>query len=236
MQGTVVVLMALSGMGCHNKYAVAYPPPTYSALFAMSGCYANYYPNFLASAYGPGCYGGGYPGMMGACYGGGGCYAYRPRHTCCFLANLVGCCGCMKGGPYYGAGYMGYAGAGPFMGGPGPFMDGPGPFMGPGPMMGGPGPFMDGPGPYVSGQGMIGPYAPPIFGYALQFNYGDPTVDSVPVPTVPAPASSTGSTPPAPPPAGSTSMPPPAESTTPPTPPPPTPANVPGANPPKPRA
>ena len=40
MQGTVVMLMALSGLGCHNKSCdVVYAPPTYSCF--SSGCYAN---------------------------------------------------------------------------------------------------------------------------------------------------------------------------------------------------
>ena len=34
MQGTLVMLVALSGLGCHNKGCdVAYAPPTYSSCF-----------------------------------------------------------------------------------------------------------------------------------------------------------------------------------------------------------
>jgi hypothetical protein len=228
MQGTVVMLMAMSGLGCCNKYAVAYGPPTYSALFA-TGCYANYYPNFMASAlvvppscYSP-CYAGPYNGCYSACYP----VAYRPKHSCCFVSKLFGCCGCGKAGygdPYAGYGYMG---PGPFPGGPGPFMDGPGPWMG------GPGPMMGGPGPMMGGPGFGGPFEPPVFGYALQFNYGDPNVDSVPVPTVQPPASSTPGAPtPAPPsPGGATPVPPARDTGTTPPPPPPTPANVPGITP-----
>ena len=47
MQGTVVMLMALSGLGCHNKSCdVAYAPPTYSCF--GGGCYANVYPSYVA--------------------------------------------------------------------------------------------------------------------------------------------------------------------------------------------
>ena len=36
MQGTLVMLVALSGLGCHNKGCdVAYVPPTYSSCFAQ---------------------------------------------------------------------------------------------------------------------------------------------------------------------------------------------------------
>jgi hypothetical protein len=261
MQGTVLVLMALSGLGCHNKYAVAYGPPTYSALFEV-GCYANYYPNYMASGivppscYSP-CYAGVYSGCYGACYPG----AYARRHSCCFLARCFGCCSCGKGG--YGAGPVGYAGAlpyggpgpfpggfGPYPGGPGPFMGGPAPYPGgPSPFMGGPGPYPNGLGPWVGGSGPFpggpgpypqagfgGPYEPPIFGYALQFNYGDQSIDSVRVPTVAPPAgSSAGAATPVPPrpvtPTPRDSGPP-----TSPPPPPPPPAEVPSPSPPKPSA
>jgi hypothetical protein len=230
MQGTVVMLMALSGLGCHNKYDVAYGPPTYSAFFGM-GCYANVYPNYMATAYVPPscyapCYADMYNGCYSACYGGGYGGGYvRKHHGCCFLSRLFGCCGCGKSGygdPYAGYGYMGYGGPEPMMGGPGP-------------MMGGPGPMMGGPGPYMGGPGFGGPYEPAIFGYALQFNYGDPTVDAVPVPTIaPPPSSSTGAPSPAPPSPNATPVPPARDTGTPPPPPPPTPANIPGANPPRP--
>jgi hypothetical protein len=231
MQGTVVMLMALSGLGCHNKYDVAYAPPTYGAFIGNGGCYANYYPNFMGSAvvapscYAP-CYGGMYNGCYAAGYGGcyGGGYGAR-RHSCCFVSRLFGCCGCGNAGygdPYAGYGYLGYGGPGPYMGGPGSFMGGPGP------MMGGPGPMMGGP-------GFGAPYEPAIFGYALQFNYGDPTVDSVPVPTVQPPApSASGATSTSPATPGGTQVKPARDTTTPPPPPPPSPANVPNANPPKP--
>ena len=43
MQGTVLMLMALSGLGCHNKSCdVVYSPPAYSCF--SGGCYANVYP------------------------------------------------------------------------------------------------------------------------------------------------------------------------------------------------
>jgi hypothetical protein len=225
----------LSGLGCCNKYSVAYGPPTYSALFA-TGCYANYYPNYMASAlvvppscYSP-CYAGPYNGCYSACYP----VPYRPKHSCCFIQRCFGCCSCGKGGdPYAGYGI----GPGPFMGGPGPMMGGPGSMMGgPGPFMGGPGPMMGGPGPMMGGPGFGGPFEPPIFGYALQFNYGDPTVDSVPVPTLPPPGSTDATVAPGPTPRtpAATPVPPARDTGTPPPPPPPTPANVPNPNAPKP--
>ena len=110
MQGTVMMLMALSGLGCHNKgYDVVYAPPTYGCY--GSGCYANVYPNFVspqsytdgyvggysgcyANAYGGGCfgggcYGGGLSSCYSACYGGG-------HHGCGLLAKLFSCLQSMK--------------------------------------------------------------------------------------------------------------------------------------------
>ncbi len=79
MQGTIVMLMALSGMGCHNKcYDVVYTPPAYGCF--GGGCYANAYPTGWASPQGysgcyatgySGCYATGYGGCYGGCYGGG---------------------------------------------------------------------------------------------------------------------------------------------------------------------
>ena len=38
MQGTLVMLVRLSGLGCHNKGCeVAYAPPTYSSCFGAAG-------------------------------------------------------------------------------------------------------------------------------------------------------------------------------------------------------
>ena len=45
MQGTLVMLVGLSGLGCHNKGCdVAYAPPTYTSCFAGCGCYADWHP------------------------------------------------------------------------------------------------------------------------------------------------------------------------------------------------
>ena len=52
MQGTLVMLVALSGLGCHNKGCdVAYAPPTYSSCFGVGmGCYADCYPGPVTPA------------------------------------------------------------------------------------------------------------------------------------------------------------------------------------------
>ena len=66
MQGTVVMLMALSGLGCHNKSCdVVYAPPTYSCF--SGGCYANVYPPDYVS---PSCYSGCYSSGYSGCYSG----------------------------------------------------------------------------------------------------------------------------------------------------------------------
>ncbi len=96
MQGTIAVLMALSGLGCHHKSCdVAYAPACYSACYGgcydggYGGCYGGsvgyvapacynvaYYDACYGGAVLDGCYGGGFSGCYSGCYGGGfgGCY------------------------------------------------------------------------------------------------------------------------------------------------------------------
>ena len=75
MQGTIVMLMALSGLGCHHKGCdVVYTPSCYSG-GCYGGCYATAYatvvePSCYSACY-SGCYSGGYSGCYGGCYGGG---------------------------------------------------------------------------------------------------------------------------------------------------------------------
>jgi hypothetical protein len=157
MQGTVMMLMALSGLGCHNKgYDMVYAPPTYSGY--PSGCYANAYPNFVSPQSDAGCYVGGYSGCYAAVYGGGcfggGCYGgglsscysacYGGRHHGCgLLSRLFSCCksrghGCYSYGYGYGGDPWGYDDT-TFYGGP---------------------------------AAWDLPYSPSVNGYARAFNYG----------------------------------------------------------------
>ena len=145
MQGTVMMLMALSGLGCHNKGCdVAYAAPTYSCY--SSGCYANVYPSYVSPQSYTGCYTGGYSGCYGDIYGGGcfggGCYGggqsscYSAgygggHHGCGLLAKLFGCCGRKHGNGNYA--YADF---------------------------------------YGSPYGYDLPYSPSIYGYAREFNYG----------------------------------------------------------------
>jgi hypothetical protein len=217
MQGTVVMLMALSGLGCHNKcYDVVYAPPTYGCF--GGGCYANVYPTYVAPSSFTGCYAGGYSGCYSGCYGGGcygggwgSCYSacygggyWGGHHGCGLLSMLFSCCGWGRHGGW-GYGYGGYGGYG-----------------------------------YDGGFGGYGAYGtsydPAVFGYALQYNYGAPVVgDTVPSSTpseavTPVPPSPTTDMPAATPPKPGI----PAPDTTLPAPPPrPTPA-VPLPTPPKP--
>lgn len=73
MQGTLLMLVALSGLGCHNKGCdVAYVTPTYASCYS-GGCYANWYPGPVMPSCYSGCYTGGYSGCYGGgCYGGWG--------------------------------------------------------------------------------------------------------------------------------------------------------------------
>ncbi len=112
MQGTLVMLVGLSGLGCHNKGCdVAYAPPSYSSCFS-SGCYSNWYPEPVTPACYSSCYSGGYSGCygggcygsfggsgFGSCYGGsfdscygGGCYTgHHRRMGGCGLGKLFSC-------------------------------------------------------------------------------------------------------------------------------------------------
>jgi hypothetical protein len=150
MQGTLVMLVALSGLGCYNKGCdVAYVPPTY-ACFA-GGCYANWYPGPVMPSCYAGCYGGCYSGAYGGCYAGwggagfgswcgggfascygGGCYTGCHRRFGCGMGlfGLFGCCHKRVGCGGYGYGGMGWYG---------------------------------------------GSYAPPVFGSALGMSYGPVT-------------------------------------------------------------
>ena len=68
MQGTLVMLVALSGLGCHNKGCdIAYGPPTYTSCFGGGwAAMRMFIPGRRRRRAMRGCYGGGYSG----CYGG----------------------------------------------------------------------------------------------------------------------------------------------------------------------
>lgn len=109
MQGTLVMLVALSGLGCHNKGCeIAYAPPTYMGCFGggggygYGGCYADVYPGPAMPACYAGCYGGCYSGCYG-CYGMGYAGCYSGGYGGCYGG---GCYGGWYGG-CYGAGYAG---------------------------------------------------------------------------------------------------------------------------------
>jgi hypothetical protein len=190
MQGTVMMLMALSGLGCHNKGCdVVYAAPTYSGY--SSGCYANVYPSYVSPQSYTGCYAGGYSGCYatiydggcfgGGCYGGGlsscyaGCYG-GGHHGCGLLARLFSHCGSRRHG-CYGSGYDSYW-----------------------------------PDSYGGDYGYDLPYSPSMYGYARPFDYGvgapgeaamgyqggmtgTPSEAAPPVPATPAPSTPSTTTP-----------------------------------------
>jgi hypothetical protein len=180
MQGTVVMLIALSGLGCHHKSCdVAYAPPSYSCF--SGGCYANVYPSaYVAPSCYSGCYSSSYSGCYGGgCYGGGYSGGYGGHHGCGLFAKLFSCCG---GGKYSSYGYDDS---------------------------------------FAFGGGYDAPYDPPIFGYALQYNYGSSDQYNA-GPMTPAATPSEAVSPVAPNPVPTTPKPPaPAPETTLSTPPPP---------------
>ena len=115
MQGTIVMLMALSGLGCHHKscdvtyvpsyygtgacysgscygggYATVAEPSCYSGCYSSgySGCYSSGYSGCYSSGYG--CYGGGYDSCYSGCYSSGyGCYG--GGYDSCYSGRRHGC-------------------------------------------------------------------------------------------------------------------------------------------------
>lgn len=135
MQGTIVMLMALTGLGCHHKggghHAVA--PSCYADAGCYGGCYdgtyatgqsvgyTSYAPACYATAYSA-CYGQTYSSCYGAtwdacyssaaCYGDwGGCYGGGHSHKGLFACLKRKKCGACNGGytgcygNWYDAGY-----------------------------------------------------------------------------------------------------------------------------------
>lgn len=99
MQGTVVMLMALSGLGCHHKAC--------DTVYAPSACYS--------SCYSSGCFGGCYSSScFSGCYGGdiiGSCYT--SGYGSCYSGGLSSCYSDSFGGCYSSADYGGcYGGHG----------------------------------------------------------------------------------------------------------------------------
>lgn len=99
MQGTIVMLMALSGLGCHHKGC----NDCYSAPAVVSSCYSACYDvGYVASA--PGCY-----SSAQSCYGGyEGCYSLSSCYSsACYSmpAPACGSCGSNACGGGCGASY-----------------------------------------------------------------------------------------------------------------------------------
>ncbi|HEV3121848.1 MAG TPA: hypothetical protein VGY53_08105 [Isosphaeraceae bacterium] len=104
MQGTIVMMMALSGLGCHHKQCCAdYAPACYSVSYAAcysggyvtGGCYGGCYGMAVQAsaqasaqvmptacyAMGYGCYPSASYSVIGSCYG--GCYSPPPCRPKC---------------------------------------------------------------------------------------------------------------------------------------------------------
>jgi hypothetical protein len=111
MQGTVVMLLALSGLGCHHKnFAPAYVETCYSSCYSGVGCYSSCY---SGAAYSPADF---------SCYSGfhGGGYSTRHKHGLfgCKRSTCEACCAPAPAPIYdpcgvgYGGGGLGYGGYG----------------------------------------------------------------------------------------------------------------------------
>src|SRR5271166_5429028 len=100
MQGTIVMLMALSGLGCHHKACdVTYVPSYYGTGACYGGCYGGGYATVAEPSCYSGCYSSGYSGCYSSsydscysgsygCYGGGYDSCYSGRRHGCLLSGL----------------------------------------------------------------------------------------------------------------------------------------------------
>jgi hypothetical protein len=88
MQGMMVMLMAMSGLGCHHGHSGYAASACYDACYSsasFSGCYDDY----AATAYSA-CYDGGSAACYGACFDSGpSCYTYD---SCYAPEAPTGCC------------------------------------------------------------------------------------------------------------------------------------------------
>ena len=102
MQGTIVMMMALSGLGCHHKkccvdyvapcYTVSYPAPSHQGCYGGGG-YGGCYGGSMAYV-APACYCNGLRWMLWRrdCYG-GGCYGCGGATAAvCYGAVAASCC------------------------------------------------------------------------------------------------------------------------------------------------
>jgi hypothetical protein len=121
MQGTIVMLMALSGLGCHHKSCdVAYVPSYYGTGGCYGGCYGGGYATVVEPSCYSGCYSSGYSGCYSSGYSGGydscysGCYGggydscYSGRRHGCLLSGLFHCFGGWGGSWKQGCGLFGH--------------------------------------------------------------------------------------------------------------------------------
>jgi hypothetical protein len=99
MQSAIVLLVALTGVGCHNKSCDTCYEPAVSVI--GYGCYSGY-TDACYTAYAPACYATAYSG----CYGGGwGCYGRGWGDACYSMGDWSGSC---YGGACYGGWSHGY--------------------------------------------------------------------------------------------------------------------------------
>ena len=97
MQGTVVMLMALSGLGCHHKSAPVYAPASYSSCY--SSCYSSPQAapvvdccptSYVAPSCYSACYSTSYSGCYTSCYS-SSCYS-TTSYDSCYSASAGASC------------------------------------------------------------------------------------------------------------------------------------------------
>src|SRR5512135_1753178 len=106
MQGTIVMLMALSGLGCHHKSCgPAYAPACYSSCYG--GCYGGIAAVGYTTYVAPACYSAGYSTCYGGCYGLGASYGGWGGWDGCYGGCYGGGGGCYGGGHHHRRGLFG---------------------------------------------------------------------------------------------------------------------------------
>jgi len=116
MQGTVVMLLALSGLGCHHKQcAPAYAETCYSSCYSGSSCYSStcYSSGCYSSCYsGSSCYSSCYSGSScySSCYSGSSCYSSCYTETSCYSScyTETSCYSSCYSGPKHKHGLFGH--------------------------------------------------------------------------------------------------------------------------------
>lgn len=92
MQGTIMMMVALSGLGCHHKGCAPAPAPAcYDSCYTapVADCMPCAPTTYVAPSCYSDCYSSGYSGCYGGCYGGGYGAYYSAGYSSCYSGPVV---------------------------------------------------------------------------------------------------------------------------------------------------